>query len=89
MAWLTYAYAYGLNNRGRLSSTVPIGGGWPTTIVGEREGAVNNTDLVITVMLMAAYGLAIGVIIYTYRKVKAIHKAGRERVNRLRRAGRL
>lgn len=50
---------------------------------------MNNTDLVITAGLLCAYGLAIGVIIYTYNKVKAFHKAGRERLRRLERAGRL
>ncbi len=50
---------------------------------------MNNTDVVITAGLLAAYALAIGTVIYTYNKVKAFHKAGRERVRRLERAGRL
>jgi len=68
---------------------VPIGGGWPSTIEGEREGAVNYTDLVITGGLLCAYTLAIATIIYTYNKVKAFHKRGRERLRRLEKAGRL
>lgn len=59
-------------------------------LIRESEGeSVNNTDLVITAGLLCAYGLAIGVIIYTYNKVKAFHKAGRERLRRLEKAGRL
>ncbi len=59
-------------------------------LLRESEGeSVNNTDVVITAGLLAAYGLAIGTVIYTYNKVKAFHKAGRERVRRLERAGRL
>jgi hypothetical protein len=68
---------------------VPIGGGWPSIIEGEREGAVNYTDLVITGGLLCAYTLAIGTIIFTHNKVKAFHKRGRERLRRLEKAGRL
>lgn len=68
---------------------MPIGRRWPATIAGEREGAVNYTDLVITIGLLCAYSLAIGAILFTYNKVKAFNKRGRERVRRLERAGRL
>ena len=68
---------------------MPIGGGWPSTIEGEREGEVNYTDLVITAGLLCVYSLAIGAILFTYNKVKAFNKRGRERVRRLERAGRL
>ncbi len=50
---------------------------------------MDNTDLIITIGLLCAYALAISTIIYTYNKVKAFHKAGRERLRRLERAGRL
>ncbi len=50
---------------------------------------MDNTDLVITIGLLCAYALAISAIIYTYNKVKAFHKAGRERLRRLEKAGRL
>jgi hypothetical protein len=50
---------------------------------------VNNTDIVITAGLLCVYSLAIATIIYTYNKVKAFHKRGRERLRRLERAGRL
>ena len=50
---------------------------------------MNSTDIVITAGLLCAYGLAIAAIIFTYNKVKAFNKRGRERVRRLERAGRL
>lgn len=50
---------------------------------------MNNTDIIITAGLLCAYGLAIAAIIFTYNKVKAFNKRGRERVRRLERAGRL
>ena len=50
---------------------------------------MNSSDIVITAGLLCAYGLAIAAIIFTYNKVKAFNKRGRERLRRLEKAGRL